>query len=67
MIPSSFIFIDEIPLTRNGKIDTAALPRPDGAHARATWLADATPLTESEHRVAEVNSCVCVCLCVRVH
>jgi amino acid adenylation domain-containing protein len=52
MIPSSFVFLDALPLTRHGKIDRIALPAPDAAGRRqASYV---TPRNEVEHVIAGI-------------
>ncbi|MER7014798.1 amino acid adenylation domain-containing protein [Saccharopolyspora sp. NPDC000359] len=43
MVPGAFAFLDELPLGRNGKLDRAALPDPDGERT-----ADQLPRTPEE-------------------
>ncbi|MEU8786631.1 amino acid adenylation domain-containing protein [Streptomyces sp. NPDC048637] len=50
MVPSAVVEVDRLPLTRNGKLDRAALPAPD---AGSTEPARA-PRTSAEHLLAEL-------------
>jgi amino acid adenylation domain-containing protein len=48
MVPSSFVLLDRIPITANGKIDLKALPTPtDNAVARGEYVAPRTPAEET--------------------
>ncbi|AFC30793.1 Tyrocidine synthetase 3 [Paenibacillus mucilaginosus 3016] len=52
MIPSFFVLLERMPLTRNGKIDRDALPAP-GEDSRGTAVYEA-PQTRTEIRLAEL-------------
>ena len=50
MVPSCFIFIDEIPLTPNGKVDRHRLPKPESKAAQSGYT---EPSNETERIIAE--------------
>ena len=51
MVPGAFVFLEKLPLTPNGKLDRKALPEPDVASQRATYVA---PRTEIEKILCEI-------------
>ena len=58
MVPSQIIFVDQIPLTSNGKIDTARLPRPVLKQPTLASTEITKPETELEARLAEIYASV---------
>lgn len=53
MIPSAYIFIDNFPLTSNGKVDRRSLPLPENLGSEIN-SADAIPLTQVEKSIASI-------------
>jgi aryl carrier-like protein len=53
MVPSSFLLLDRLPLTANGKVDREALSRMD-ADARASRAERAAPRTAIERTLARI-------------
>ncbi len=55
MIPAGWVFLDALPLTRNGKVDLKSLPDPeyDRSAAAEPFVA---PSTDTEHQLARIWS-----------
>jgi len=51
MVPSSFVLMDEWPLTANGKIDKKALPEVDGTLLQGEYIA---PATDTEQTLVQI-------------
>ncbi|RAL25793.1 amino acid adenylation domain-containing protein [Thermoflavimicrobium daqui] len=51
MIPSFIIEVDEIPLTQNGKVDKAALPKPDESTIVENYV---PPVTQLEKQLVKI-------------
>ena len=58
LVPSAFVPLDALPLTRNGKVDRRALPDPDEVASPDEFVAPRTPV---EARLAEIWSEVLDC------
>jgi amino acid adenylation domain-containing protein len=50
MVPSTYVVLDELPMTGNGKLDRAALPAPEAPHRPGYW----PPRDQVEARLATV-------------
>ncbi len=55
MIPGTFLFLDRLPLLPSGKVDRAALPKPESVAPAAAYVA-APPRDRLEQRVAGIWS-----------
>lgn len=64
MVPSSIVVLDEMPLTKNGKIDRAALPAQEYEALTADY---SPPTTEAERTIARIFSDVLGVSRVGVH
>ncbi|WLH09410.1 non-ribosomal peptide synthetase [Pseudomonas lurida] len=51
MVPAHLLLLERLPLSPNGKLDRAALPKPEVSSSLADWIA---PVTETQQRVAAI-------------
>ena len=54
MVPATFVFLDALPANRSGKVDRAALPRPNGRGADLPTVQGSTLSTDLERKIAAV-------------
>ncbi|UFH49859.1 non-ribosomal peptide synthase/polyketide synthase [Pseudomonas sp. KNUC1026] len=51
MVPAHLLFLEQLPLTANGKLDRKALPAPDASQLQGDYLA---PRSDLEQRIAAI-------------